>query len=290
MNILISTITQGLIYAILGIGVYITFRILNFADMTAEGSLGLGGSVCAVLVSNAVNPVAGIILAGLIGSASGLVTGVLHTKFKIQPILSGILTMIALYSINLKIMGKPNISLIESETIFSSKEGDQLINLILMAIICLIILVLLLLFFKTRLGLSIRATGDNEEMMRALGTNTNSKKTLALMISGGICAISGALLSLNQGYSDVNMGAGTIVIALSSIVIGEALTCKNSFQAKLVSVVFGSIAYRLIITLVLNIGMNPQDLKLFTAAVAAILLGLPNIRKTIKRSVINAKG
>ena len=289
MNILISTITQGLIYAILGIGVYITFRILNFADMTAEGSLGLGGSVCAVLISNSINPIVSIVLAGLIGSVSGLITGILHTKFKIQAILSGILTMIALYSINLKIMGKSNISLLENTTIFSSKDGEQFINLMLMTIICLIILIFLSLFFKTRLGLSIRATGDNEEMLRALGTNTNSKKILALMISGGICAISGALLCQNQGYSDVNMGTGTIVIALSSIVIGEALTGKNSFQARLVSVVLGSIAYRLIIALVLNLGMNPLDLKLFTAAVAAILLGIPNVRKAIKRSVINVK-
>ena len=289
MNILTSIIAQGLIYAILSVGVYITFRILNFADMTAEGSLGLGGSVCAVLISSGINPALSIILAGLIGSLAGLITGFLHTKFKIQAILSGILTMIALYSINLKIMGKPNVSLLENSTIFRAADGEQFVNLAIIIMICSIILLSLNLFFKTRLGLSIRATGDNERMMRALGTSTNSKKILALMISNGICAVSGALLAQSQGYADVNMGTGTIVIALSSIVIGEALICKSSFLTKLISVVFGSIAYRMIIAMVLNLGMNPLDLKLFTALVAAILLGIPNVRKTIKRSVINAK-
>ena len=289
MNILMSTGIHGLIYAILAIGVYISFRILNFADMTAEGSLSLGGSVCAVFLTSGMDPITSIVLAGLIGSLAGLLTGFLHMQFKIQAILSGILTMVALYSINLKIMGKSNISLLENSTIFKFAESDQLINLTIVIGICLTILLCLNWFFKTNLGLSIRATGDNEQMMRALAVNTSSKKILALMISNGLCAISGALLAQNQGYSDVNMGTGTIVIALASIIIGEALVSQHSFLINLISVVVGSIVYRAIISVVLNLGMNPMDLKMFTAFVAAFLLGVPNVRKTLKRSVINAK-
>ena len=289
MNILISTGAQGLIYAILSLGVYISFRILNFADMTAEGSFALGGSVCAACIINGVNPVVSIIVAGAAGSSAGLVTGVLHTKFKIQAILSGILTMVALYSVNLRIMGKANLSLLEKNTIFKLSGNVQLSNFAIVLMICAVLILMLNLFFKTNLGLSIRATGDNEQMMRALGTDTDSKKILALMLSNFLCAAAGALLTQSQGYADVNMGAGTIVIALSSIVIGETLIFNNSFLAKLISVVLGAIGYILIIVLVLNLGMNPSDLKLFTAIVAAVLLALPSIRKIIKRSVKNVK-
>lgn len=289
MNILTSTGAQGLIYAVFSLGVYISFRILNFADMTAEGSFALGGSVCAVCIINGVNPVVSIIAAGLAGSLAGFVTGVLNTKFKIQAILSGILTMVALYSVNLRIMGKANLSLLEKITIFKSSGNMQLANLAIVLMICAIMLLMLNLFFKTNLGLSIRATGDNEQMMRALGTDTDSKKILALMLSNFLCAAAGALLAQSQGYADVTMGTGTIVIALSSIVIGETLILNSSFLAKLISVVLGSIVYRLIIVLVLNLGMNPSDLKLFTAIVAAVLLAFPNIRKSIKRSVKSVK-
>lgn len=296
MNILISTCSQGLIYAVLAMGLYITFRILNFADMTAEGSLTLGGSVCAVLIINGVNPALSILIAGLSGSLAGLITGFLHTKLKIQAILSGILTMIALYSINIRIMGKANLSLLGKETVFKTLESIPLIKenlqfsiFLIGIIICLLLLIILNLFFKTRLGMAIRATGDNEQMMRAQGANTDFKKILALMISNSLCAVSGALIAQSQGYADVNMGTGTIVIALSSIVIGEALIQQNSILLKLVAVILGSICYRFIIFFVLNLGMNPSDLKLFTAVMAAILLSLPSIRKTIVRSVTNVR-
>ena len=287
MNILLSTCSQGLLYGILALGVYITFRILNFADMTAEGSLTLGGSICAVLISNDVHPIFSTVLAGLLGSFAGLITAFLHTKLKIQDILAGILTMISLYSINLRIMrGNSNVSLLGKDTIFS--ESRIVIFLIGFAI-CASLLLILNLFFKTQIGLSIRATGDNEQMMRALGANTNLKKTIALMISNFLCATSGALISQFQGYTDVNMGTGSIVIALASIVIGEAILKNNSFLFKLIAVVLGSISYRFIIVVVLSLGMNPSDLKLFTSIVAAILLALPNIRKTIMRGFKNAK-
>lgn len=287
MNILISTCSQGLIYAILALGVYITFRILNFADMTAEGSLTLGGSTCAILISNGVDPISSVLISSAVGAIAGLATALLHTTLKMQEILAGILTMISLYSINLRIMGKANVSLIGKNTIFKMAGNTQISSFLVGLVICSLLLLGLTWFFKTQIGLAIRATGDNEQMMRAQGANTNLKKILALMISNSICAISGALISQSQGYSDVNMGTGTIVIALASIVIGEALLQKDSFIVKLVSVVFGSICYRFIIFLVLTLGMNPSDLKLFTAILAAILLSLPNIKKVIKRGVKN---
>ena len=287
MNILISTCSQGLIYAILALGVYITFRILNFADMTAEGSLIIGGSTSAILISNGVDPISSVLISSAVGAIAGLATALLHTTLKMQEILAGILTMISLYSINLRIMGKANVSLIGKNTIFKMVGNTQISSFLVGLVICSLLLLGLTWFFKTQIGLAIRATGDNEQMMRAQGANTNLKKILALMISNSICAISGALISQSQGYSDVNMGTGTIVIALASIVIGEALLQKDSFIVKLVSVVFGSICYRFIIFLVLTLGMNPSDLKLFTAILAAVLLSLPNIKKVIKRGVKN---
>ncbi len=289
MNILISTFSQGLIYAILALGLYVTFRILNFADMTAEGSLTLGASICAVLIIKGFDPVLSIVIAGLVGSLAGLATGFLHTKLKIQAILAGILTMIALYSVNIRIMGKANLSLLGKQTIFKIFGDTQISNFMVGFTICTIILVILNIFFKTRLGLAIRATGDNEQMMRAQGANTDYKKILALMISNAMCAVSGALIAQGNGYADVNMGMGTIVIALASIVIGEATIRKSSFLLKLIAVVFGSICYRLIIFFVLSLGMNPSDLKLFTAVVAATLLSLTNIKKFIKRGIENVK-
>lgn len=283
MSIILSTCSQGLLYSILALGVYITFRVLNFADMTAEGSLTLGASICAVLIVNGVDPILSTIISGVLGSFAGLITAFLHNKLKIQDILSGILTMISLYSINLRIMGKANISLLGKNTVFYQNS-----SFIIGLIICSILLLSLNLFFKTQIGLAVRATGDNEQMMRALGANTNLKKTLALMISNFMCATSGALLCQFQGYSDVNMGIGSIVIALASIVIGEAVL-NGSFILKLVSVVIGSISYRFIIVFVLNLGMNPSDLKLFTSIVAAILLSLPRIRKIIMRGFKNVK-
>ena len=291
MQVLISTLSQGLIWTILTLGVFITFRILNFADMTAEGSLTFGGSLCAALMLRGVNPFLSLIIAGLVGSLAGLITGILHTKFKIQAILSGILTMIALYSVNIRIMGKANLSLLGKSTIFSAlnnifpmfKSDFVLKTFVVGLVICIISVVSLNLFFKTQLGLAVRATGDNEQMVRALGGNTDFKKILALMISSFFCGLAGALIAQSQGYSDVNMGTGSIVIALASIVIGEAflsfIKLKNKILNSLICMVLGSIVYRIIIFIVLNLGMNPSDLKLFTACITAVLLGLPKLKK-----------
>ena len=294
MQVLISTFSQGLIWTVLTLGVFITFRILNFADMTAEGSLTFGGSLCAALMIRGINPFLSLLIAGILASLAGLITGILHTKFKIQAILSGILTMIALYSVNIRIMGKANLSLLGKNTIFSIfnnifpvLKNDSVLKIFFIGlIICIIFIFVLNLFFKTQLGLAIRATGDNEQMMRALGGNTDFKKILALMISSFLCGISGALIAQSQGYSDVNMGTGSIVIALASIVIGEAflnfIKLKNKILSSLICMVLGSVMYRIIIFIVLNLGMNPSDLKLFTACITAVLLGLPKLKKIKK--------
>lgn len=300
MQILIPTFSQGLIWSVLALGVFITFKILNFADMTAEGSLTFGGSICALLITNGVNPLISLVMSGVIASFAGLATGLLHTKLKIQPILSGILTMISLYSINIRIMGKANLSLLGKNTVFSDfenispilKENPVFAAFLIGFIVCAVVVFALNLFFKTQIGLAIRATGDNEQMMRAQGGNTNFKKIIALMISSSLCGLAGALIAQSQGYSDVNMGTGTIAIALASIVIGESFTSifklKNKILCALICTILGSICYRIIVFIVLNLGMNPSDLKLFTAFVTAILLGLPNIKK-IKGGFNNAR-
>ncbi|MDR1391847.1 MAG: ABC transporter permease [Clostridiales bacterium] len=285
LNILLSTTFQGFIYSVVSLGVYITFRILNFADMTVEGSLTLGGSVCAVMILNGINPILSTIIAGLVGSLAGSITGFLNTKLKIQAILSGILTMISLYSVNIRIMGKANISLLGKTTIF--KELNQ--NFIIGLLICVFLILILYLFFKTRLGLAICMTGDNEQMMKSQGANTDLKKIFALSISNFFCGISGALIAQSQGYADVNMGIGTLVIALSSIVIGETIFRKKSILIDLIAVVLGSIIYRFIIYFVLNLGMKPSDLKLLTAIIATFLLALPNIGKDILKGFKNVK-
>lgn len=282
MDIIISTIFQGLIYSVLGMGVFIAFGILNFADMTAEGSFTLGGSICAVMILHGVHPAISIVVAGLFGTLAGFFTGFLNTKLKIQGILSGILVMISLYSVNLRIMRKANLSILGKETIFKFNGSSNITNFIFGICICGFLISILWLFFKTRLGLTIKATGDNEQMAKSLEVNTDFSKIFALMISSFLCALSGALVVENQGYSDVNMGVGVIVIALSSIVIGEAIVKKDSIISKLIGVVLGTICYKFMIYFVLRMGMNPGDLKFFTALIAAVLLGLPNIQKNFK--------
>ena len=282
MDIIISTIFQGLIYSVLGMGVLIAFRVLNFADMTAEGSFTLGGSVCAVMILHGVNPVISLIVSSFFGAVAGFFTGFLNTKLKIQGILSGILVMISLYSVNLRIMKKANLSILGKETIFKFLGSSNITNFIFGICICGFLTVALWLFFKTRLGLAIKATGDNEQMAKSLEINTDFSKIFALMISGFLCALSGALVVENQGYSDVNMGVGVIVIALSSIVIGEAIVNKDSIIFRLLGVVLGTICYKFMIYFVLMIGMNPSDLKFFTALIATTLLGLPSIKKYFK--------
>ena len=281
--------SQGLIWGVMVLGLYITFRVLDFADLTVDGSLALGGSVSAVLISNGINPFLSLLIATLSGIIAGCITGILHIKLKIPGILAGILTMTALYSINIRIMGKANTPLLGKQTVFTyiNKMFDnlgsdsQLISSIMIGLlICSVIIALLYWFFGTELGFAIRATGNNKNMICAFGINVGIMQIIALALSNGLIAFSGALIAHSQGYADINMGVGALVCGLASIIIGETFIKKDlNFMIKLIFVVLGSILYRVIIALALQIGMNPSDLKLFTAIIVAIALALPKFLK-----------
>ena len=288
-NLIISTIAQGLLWALLALGVFITFRILDVADLTVEGSFPMGAAISAVLITMGVNPWVTVIVAGIGGMIAGAVTGWIHTKLKIPALLAGILTMIALYSVNLHIMGKANISLLRMDTVYSVIHGVGISNAMALTIIgvavTIVVGLFLFWFFGTELGTSIRATGVNPQMIRAQGVNTDSMIVLGLLLSNGFVAVSGALIAQSQGFADIGMGVGTIVIGLASVIIGEVLFTSSSivrklfgnssFVLSLVAVVFGSIIYRIVIATVLYLGMPPNDLKLFTAILVALALSLP---------------
>lgn len=296
MNLLLSiygAVAQGLTWTIFALGVYITFRLLNIADLTCEGSFALGGSVSSVLaVAFNWNPYLSLIVALLSGMAAGIVTGLLHTKLKIPAILSGILTMFGLYSINLKIMGQPNISLIGKPTIISIikdllPEAAELgikdytlqtgVVLVVGLVFSLATIGILYWLFGTEIGSCVRATGNNETMVRAQGVNTDMTKIVGLLISNGLIALSGALVTQTQGYADISMGQGAIVIGLASIVLGEVIFFKaKNFALKMTAIMCGSIIYRIIISLVLRLGFDTNDMKLFTAIVVAAALSIPN--------------
>lgn len=278
MDLIIPTISQGLLWAVMAIGVYITFRVLDIADLTVEGSFPLGAATAAALLTGGHNPITAIVAACFAGMISGTITGFLHTKLKIPALLAGILTMIALYSINLRIMGKANISLLQVDTVFTIFPVSfdvQSIVLIVGLIAVSIVGLVSYWFFGTEIGAAIRATGFNQHMIRANGINTDITIMLGLLLSNGLVAISGALVAQNNGFADVGMGVGTIVIGLASVIIGEVLFGTKSFKNCLISVVLGSIVYRVVIAVVLQMGMPPNDLKLFTAVLVALALSLP---------------
>lgn len=294
---------QGLLWALLAIGVYITFRILNFADLTAEGSFALGGSVAATIIYDGGSNITALLLAVFAGAAAGFVTGLLHTKLKIPAILAGILTMTALYSINMRIMhGRPSLFLFEKDTLITHTVAllnpnaalvklvgeTVLAELILGAVFVPVVIVLLYCIFGTEQGSAIRATGSNEHMCRALGISTDNTKIIALMLSNAIIALSGALVAQSHVMGDVNMGTGAIVIGLASVIIGEAFTSqKFPFWAKLAFVALGSIIYRLIVILVINIDFfQPSDLKLFTAVVVVAALAISHLRKKMAKAQV----
>ena len=296
-NLIISTIAQGLLWALLALGVFITFRILDVADLTVEGSFPMGAAISAVLITMGVNPWLTVVIAGIGGMIAGAVTGWIHTKLKIPALLAGILTMIALYSVNLHIMGKANISLLRMDTVYSAIHSMGISNAVALTIIGVVVTVVvglfLFWFFGTELGTSIRATGVNPQMIRAQGVNTDSMIVLGLLLSNGFVAVSGALIAQSQGFADIGMGVGTIVIGLASVIIGEVLFASSSivrklfgnssFVLSLVAVVFGSIIYRIVIAAVLYLGMPPNDLKLFTAILVALALSLPTWQGKFRR-------
>ena len=296
-NLIISTIAQGLLWALLALGVFITFRILDVADLTVEGSFPMGAAISAVLITMGVNPWITVAIAGIGGMIAGAVTGWIHTKLKIPALLAGILTMIALYSVNLHIMGKANISLLRMDTVYTAIHSVGISNAMALTIIgvavTIVVGLFLFWFFGTELGTSIRATGVNPQMIRAQGVNTDSMIVLGLLLSNGFVAVSGALIAQSQGFADIGMGVGTIVIGLASVIIGEVLFASSSvvrklfgnssFVLSLVAVVFGSIIYRIVIATVLYLGMPPNDLKLFTAILVALALSLPKWQGKFRR-------
>lgn len=283
LNALPGAVAQGLVWGIMAIGVYITFRILDFADLTVDGSLCTGGAVCIMMMLKGQNVWVSMVAALLAGMAAGCVTGLLHTFMGIPAILSGILTQLGLYSINLKIMGKANQAInVDKYDLLVSLRFIRNVPLfkntiLLVSLIIVVLIVILYWFFGTELGCSIRATGCNDKMARAQGINTDFNRVLGLMISNGMVALSGALLSQYQGFADINMGRGAIVIGLAAVIIGEAIFGKifRNFGLRLLSVAFGSIIYYLVLQVVIWLGIDTDLLKLLSAAVVAIFLAIP---------------
>ena len=280
----LSSVELGVIYAIMSLGVFISFRTLNMPDLTVDGSFVLGAAVSAVLCT-AGRPLAGIILALAAGALAGSVTALLHTKLKIQPILSGILTMLALYSINLKVMGnRANIPLLNQKTIFNLPEwmpGPDYAALIISLLLLFTVMILLYFFLKTKIGLVLRATGDNEQMVRALGVSTDLTKLIGLALANALVALSGALIAQYQSFADVGMGIGMVIIGLASVIIGEAIFGTSNLLRRLIAVILGSIVYRLAIAFALELGMPPTDLKLILAVIVCAALSMPTIKEQL---------
>ena len=282
LNSLPGAIAQGAVWGIMEIGVYLTFRVLNVSDLTVDGSLATGGAVCVMLIRGGMNPWLALICAFLAGMLAGLVTGLLHTRCGIPAILSGILTQLALYSVNLRIMqSKANqaLSVDRYPLLISMRYVRSLEHNPFPLIIAFVLAIIFLLywFFGTELGCSLRATGANQNMARAQGINTNRNIVVGMMLANGLVALSGALLSQFQGSADINMGRGAIVIGLAAVIIGEVLFEKVfiNFALKLLAVVIGSILYYIVLQIVLQLGLNTNDLKLMTALIVAIFLALP---------------
>ncbi len=292
--ILTSAIAQGLLWSILAMGIHVTYRILDISDLTAEGSFTLGGAVCASLLVMGVPPLVAIIVATLSGALAGLVTGLLHTKLHIPILLSSILSMTGLYSVNLRIMGKANTSLTQANTILSdiaslfgmSRDRDAAIILGIIAVV--VVILLLVWFFNTEYGYTIVACGNNDKMIRANGVNSNISKIIGLMVANGLIALSGCLVSQYNGYADVGQGIGAIVIGLASVIIGEVIFKRRSLLLSLVGIVFGSIIYRLLVALVINTDfISANDIRLFTAIAVAIAIFIANsnmFKKKVKKN------
>lgn len=278
-----GAVSQGVLWGIMVLGVYITYRLLDIADLTVDGSFALGGCVCAVMILNKnMDPTLALIMATLAGAAAGAVTGALHTIFEIPAILAGILTQISLWSINLRIMGgKSNLPLLKTETLISKFVNmtgltQSQCSLIVGIIVAILIIGLLYWFFGTEIGSALRATGNNEDMIRALGVNTKTTKMLALMLSNALVGLAGGLVCQSQKYADIGMGTGAIVIGLAAIVIGEVLLGRlHSFASKLTSAVVGAVVYFIIRASVLQMGMSANDMKLLSAAIVALALCIP---------------
>lgn len=294
MDLIINAISQGLLWGILALGLFITYRILDIADLTAEGSFPLGAAVGSQLLIKGMNPLLSAGVAFLAGTLAGAVTGVLITKGRIPGLLAGILTMTGLYSINLRVMNRANVSLLGQRRIVDLLPLENVsveFKTILLAIILTALLVLLLtLFFHTEVGQAVIATGDNEKMARSLGIYTDRMTFIGLMLSNGIVAFGGAMIAQANGYADIGMGIGTIVIGLASIIIGEVLFQELSFSGRLMSIAIGSIAYRLILVAVIAAGLDPNDLRLISAIILAVFLMVPQLKSAHSERIARKGG
>jgi putative ABC transport system permease protein len=275
-----GSIAQGIIWGIMALGVYITYKVLDYADLTVDGSLCTGGSVAAMLIIAGMHPLLSLLFAFIAGMLAGLITGFIHTKLGIPPILSGILTQLALYSINMRIMGRATQSL--SVDTYDLTVSLRYINqsIVVGLIFVAVIIVLLYWFFGTELGSAIRATGSNPHMSRAQGINTDRMKMIGLVLSNGLVALAGGLYAMFQGNSDINMGRGAIVIGLAAVIIGEVIFGRifRNFALNLASIVIGAVIYYIVIAVVIQLGLSTTDLKLFSATIVAIALTIPYLK------------
>ena len=291
---IVSAIGQGMLWALLGLGIFMTYRILNFPDMTTEGSFPLGGAVCVTAITTGVSPFVATLLGVGAGMLAGLVTGLLFTKGKIPIILAGILVMSGLNSVILFVMKSPNKSLLNQpkiQDVFQKMALPDYYDTIFLGISVLaVVMILLLFFFNTSLGQAYIATGDNEEMARSIGIQTDRMKILGLVLSNGLIGLSGALIAQNDGYADVSKGTGVIVIGLASLIIGEVLFGELTFGERLMAIVVGSIIYQLLILLVIKLGFDTTYLKIFSAVILAICLMIPQLKKALRLHGFSDKG
>ena len=291
---MIGAVELGLLYAVMAVGVYLTFRVLDFPDLTVDGSFTTGAAAAGVLITNGVNPIIATGVGFVAGFIAGIITGLLHTKGKIDGLLAGILTMIGLWSINLRIMGGANIPLLSQDSVFtpldSIKNDWAVVGLLVIGAIALVALIVW--FLSTDLGLALRATGDNQQMITSFGVSTDFTKTLTLALSNGLVGLCGALIAQFQGFADISMGVGLILVGLASVIVGQAVIPQRRLWLIVGSVALGSILYRLIIYVALTVGLNPNDMKLITAVLVIAALLLPKLTgrtpKVAGRKVANA--
>lgn len=281
---LLGTLEQSFIFAVMVLGVYISYKILDFPDMTVDGSFPLGAAVAAASIVKGVNPVLALILAMAAGAAAGFITGMIHVKLRVTNLLAGIIVMTGLYRINLRIMGKSNIPLFSVKHLFNGNVSA----IVVVAVILLIVKLGMDFLLKTKFGFALKALGDNESLIISLGLNEKTLKIYGLMLANSLVALSGAVLAQYQGFADVGMGTGTIITGLASIIIGDALFGKKKVIKISMMVIFGTIIYRTIIALSLKVGMNASDLKLITSALVVIIIFLKEKKHLLKGGIVNA--
>lgn len=282
---MINALEVGLVYGVMALGVFLTFRVLNFPDLTVDGSFTTGAATAAVAILNGWNPFLAAGLGFVAGFVAGAITGLLHTKGKIDGLLAGILTMIGLWSINLRIMGSANVPLLRAETMFSPLREAKLMgspqSIALFAVVLVLFGGAVVWFLRTDLGLSIRATGDNDPMISSFGVSTDFTKILTLGLSNGLVGLCGALVAQYQGYADISMGVGLILVGLASVIMGQALLGQRNLWLAVAAVIVGSVLYRIIIFAALEVGLDPNDMKLITALLVIVALLLPRWKKLL---------